>query len=149
MTTAETRKDPRAIIDSDVNNKNAVQTDQRSVGRHGHKQGGGTVDTLNYMTGDIPYAELQNIPGVSTMALYAKLNADNMSIFRRVGGTSSLPQGGKVIAYWNIGLLLKFVSDSGTIVSSRVSCLPKARQKQVESAVKIARFLALLPFTEH
>ncbi|MBL0725812.1 MAG: 30S ribosomal protein S18 [Alphaproteobacteria bacterium] len=53
------------------------------------------------------------------------------------------------ISYHNIPLLLKFISANGRIVPSRISSVSYAVQKELERAIKIARFLGLLPYVEY
>lgn len=49
------------------------------------------------------------------------------------------------IDYKNISLLQKFINDRGKLVSRRVSGISAKAQRQMTSAVKRARYLALLP----
>ena len=49
------------------------------------------------------------------------------------------------IEYKNLALLQRFVSDRGKIISRRVSGLSAVEQRRLASAIKMARFLALLP----
>ena len=50
-----------------------------------------------------------------------------------------------VIDYKNISLLQKYLTDRGKIFSRRVSEVTAREQRQLVSAIKRARFLALLP----
>ena len=52
------------------------------------------------------------------------------------------------IDYKDINLLRKFVSDRGKIRARRVSGLSSQNQREVARAVKTARELALLPYTQ-
>jgi|UniRef100_A0A7V3PSQ0 small subunit ribosomal protein S18 len=45
--------------------------------------------------------------------------------------------------------LKDFLTERGKIVSSRISGLCALHQRRLANAIKIARNLALLPFTEH
>ena len=51
------------------------------------------------------------------------------------------------VDYKDINLLRQFISDRGKIRSRRVSGLTPQQQRQVATAVKNAREMALLPFT--
>jgi len=140
------QKETKLIVDKDIDV--VVRREAAPVTR---QRGIASVDnTLNFMTGDISYEELKRIPGVSTMALRAKENAGDVSIFQKKDYTAPLAQGGlQRIAYWNLPLLSLFVSESGRIVPIRISGISKERQKQLEHAIKIARFLALMPFMKY
>ena len=114
-------------------------------------RGMATVEsTLNSMTGDISYEELSKIPGISTMALKAKENVSDISIFQKKDYVSSINNCPiSDISYTNIPLLSKFISANGRIVPSRISTLDHASQKQLERCIKLARFLGFLPYVEY
>jgi len=57
-------------------------------------------------------------------------------------------EGIKEIDYKDIGLLKGFVSETGRIIPSRNTGTKAKYQRQLASAVKHARYLALLPFTD-
>nr|YP_009662737.1 ribosomal protein S18 [Amphilophium carolinae]QCU48259.1 ribosomal protein S18 [Amphilophium carolinae] len=50
------------------------------------------------------------------------------------------------INHKNIGLISRFISQQGKILSRRVTKLTLKQQRLVTKAIKIARILALLPF---
>jgi small subunit ribosomal protein S18 len=52
------------------------------------------------------------------------------------------------IDYKDLGLLKQYVSESGKIVPSRITGTSAKYQRQLASAIKRARFLALMPFTD-
>jgi small subunit ribosomal protein S18 len=54
----------------------------------------------------------------------------------------------KEIDYKDINLLKAFVSETGTIVPSRITGTKARYQRQLSKAIKRARFLALLPYCD-
>ena len=54
----------------------------------------------------------------------------------------------EVVDYKDIALLRKFMSDRGKIRSRRVTGLSPKRQREVSMAIKNAREMALLPYTQ-
>lgn len=52
------------------------------------------------------------------------------------------------IDYKDIDLLKGYVSESGKIVPSRITGTGAKYQRQLSTAIKRARFLALLPYTD-
>ncbi|KAH7287066.1 hypothetical protein KP509_32G035900 [Ceratopteris richardii] len=55
----------------------------------------------------------------------------------------------ETIDYKNISLLRRFVSEQGKILSRRMNRLTSKQQRLVATAVKRARILALLPFSNN
>ena len=54
----------------------------------------------------------------------------------------------ELVDYKDIALLRKFMSDRGKIRSRRVTGLSAKRQREVAMAIKNAREMALLPYTQ-
>lgn len=52
------------------------------------------------------------------------------------------------IDYKDLNLLRAFITETGKIVPSRITGTKANYQRQLASAVKRARFLALLPYTD-
>lgn len=53
------------------------------------------------------------------------------------------------IDYKDLATLKNYVTETGKIVPSRITGTSARYQRQLASAIKRARFLALLPFTDH
>jgi len=54
----------------------------------------------------------------------------------------------KEIDYKDIGLLKKFITESGKVVPSRITGTKAPFQRRLSKAIKLARFIALLPFCD-
>jgi len=52
------------------------------------------------------------------------------------------------IDYKDIALLKNYITESGKIVPSRITGTSAKYQRQLSSAIKRARFVALLPYTD-
>ena len=48
----------------------------------------------------------------------------------------------------NIDILKQFITETGKIIPARVSGITAPEQRKLTKAVKIARFLALIPYTD-
>lgn len=57
-------------------------------------------------------------------------------------------EGVKEIDYKDLDLLRQYVSETGKVVPSRITGTSAKYQRQLATAVKRARFLALLPYTD-
>lgn len=64
---------------------------------------------------------------------------------RNKGCPLSHPKAPKV-DYKNINLLKKFLSEKGKIMPSRITSVSAKKQRELATAVKRARYLALLPY---
>ena len=51
-----------------------------------------------------------------------------------------------VIDYKDVRLLQRFVSERGKIVPSRITAVSAKKQRELATAIKRARFMALLPY---
>ncbi len=56
--------------------------------------------------------------------------------------------GENLIDYKNLQFLEQYIGETGKIIPSRVTGIPVKQQRQIASAIKHARFLALLPYCD-
>jgi len=68
--------------------------------------------------------------------------------FRRRKYCRFTAEGITEIDYKDLNLLKAYVSESGKIVPSRITGTKAKYQRQLTTAIKRARFLALLPYTD-
>ena len=54
-----------------------------------------------------------------------------------------------IIDYKNLGYIKKYISEAGKLFPCRVSGLNASEQRKMNKAVKIARFLALIPYCDN
>jgi len=57
-------------------------------------------------------------------------------------------EGIKHVDYKDVDLLKDFITENGKIIPARITGTKAKYQRQLTSAVKVARFLALLPYTD-
>lgn len=69
-------------------------------------------------------------------------------LFRRRKFCRFTAEGIKEIDYKDIGLLKDFINENGKIIPARITGTKARYQRQLSIAVKRARFLALLPYTD-
>ncbi len=63
--------------------------------------------------------------------------------------TCPFSSGQVVIDYKDVDMLKRYVSDRGKLLPSRITGVSAKYQRQLTAAVKRARQLALLPYTDH
>ena len=54
----------------------------------------------------------------------------------------------KEVDYKDVGLLKDFINENGKIIPARITGTKTGYQRQLSDAIKRARFLALLPYTD-
>jgi small subunit ribosomal protein S18 len=69
--------------------------------------------------------------------------------FRRRKFCKFTAEGIEEIDYKDLNLLKQFVGETGKIVPSRITGTKARYQRQLAAAVKRARYLALLPYTDN
>jgi small subunit ribosomal protein S18 len=68
--------------------------------------------------------------------------------FRRRKFCRFSAEGAAEIDYKDITMLKNYITESGKIVPSRITGTSAKYQRQLSTAIKRARFLALLPYTD-
>jgi small subunit ribosomal protein S18 len=68
--------------------------------------------------------------------------------FRRKKYCRFTAEGIKEIDYKDVQLLKGYITENGKIVPSRITGTKARYQRQLSTAIKRARFLALLPYTD-
>jgi len=68
--------------------------------------------------------------------------------FRRRKFCRFTAEGIKEVDYKNIDILKNYITESGKIVPSRVTGTRAKYQRQLSVAIKRARYLSLLPYTD-
>ncbi|HEY5790115.1 MAG TPA: 30S ribosomal protein S18 [Gammaproteobacteria bacterium] len=68
--------------------------------------------------------------------------------FRRRKFCRFTAEGVKEIDYKDLGTLKNYITETGKIVPSRITGTKAKYQRQLSTAIKRARFLALLPYSD-
>ena len=69
--------------------------------------------------------------------------------FRRKKFCRFTAEGVAEIDYKDLNLLRQYITETGKIVPSRITGTKSKYQRQLATAVKRARFLALIPYTDN
>jgi small subunit ribosomal protein S18 len=69
--------------------------------------------------------------------------------FRRRKFCKFTAEGVTEIDYKDLGTLRQYLSENGKIVPSRITGTKAKFQRQLQTAIKRARFLALIPYTDN
>src|SRR5687767_6090102 len=72
----------------------------------------------------------------------------NRSFSRRRKFCRFTAEGVKQIDYKDLAILKQYITETGKIVPSRITGTKAFYQRQLASAIKRARYLALLPYTD-
>ena len=70
------------------------------------------------------------------------------ALFKRKKFCRFTAEGVKEIDYKDIEVLKDFVNETGKIIPARITGTAAGYQRQLSQAIKRARFLALLPYTD-
>ena len=72
----------------------------------------------------------------------------NRPLFKRRKFCRFTAEGIKEVDYKDIAILKDFINENGKIIPARITETKARHQRQLSVAVKRARFLALLPYTD-
>lgn len=78
----------------------------------------------------------------------AKEKMANRPLFKRKKFCRFTVEGVKTIDYKDIDTLKDFISENGKIIPARITGTKAYYQRQLNTAIERARFLALLPYTD-
>ena len=70
------------------------------------------------------------------------------NVFKRRKFCRFTAEGIKQIDYKDISILKDFISENGKIIPARITGTKAKYQRQLSTAIKRARFLALIPYTD-
>ncbi len=70
------------------------------------------------------------------------------NLFRRTKFCRFTAEGIAQVDYKDIGILKDFISENGKIIPARITGTKAKYQRQLSTAIKRARFLALLPYSD-
>ena len=68
--------------------------------------------------------------------------------FRRRRYCRFTAEGVKEIDYKDLNTLKAYITETGKIVPSRITAVSAKKQRELSKAIKRARYLALLPYTD-
>ncbi len=89
----------------------------------------------------------EDIPIVPNSALFNKISSASTSIDRSKCVIENLDE--KTINYKNIAFLRGYTSENGRILPRRMTGISRKKQNMLQRAIKVARKLGLLPYTDH
>jgi small subunit ribosomal protein S18 len=75
-------------------------------------------------------------------------NPNGAALFRRRKFCRFTAEGVKEVDYKDIDVLKDFVNENGKIIPARITGTKSKFQRQLSVAIKRARFLALMPYTD-
>jgi small subunit ribosomal protein S18 len=77
-----------------------------------------------------------------------KGNRESSRYFRRKRYCRFTAEGVKEIDYKDVNILKNYITETGKIVPSRISGTNSRYQRQLATAIKRARYLALIPYSD-
>ena len=80
--------------------------------------------------------------------LKAKEKLANRPLFKRKKFCRFTAEGIKAIDYKDIDILKDFINENGKIIPARITGTKTFYQRELNTAIERARFLALMPYTD-
>ncbi len=75
-------------------------------------------------------------------------DSGNRGLFKRRKFCRFTAEGVKEVDYKDVEVLKEFITENGKIIPARITGTKTHYQRQLSTAIKRARFLALLPYTD-
>ena len=75
-------------------------------------------------------------------------DSGNRGLFKRRKFCRFTAEGVKEVDYKDVDVLKEFITENGKIIPARITGTKAHYQRQLSAAIKRARFLALLPYTD-
>ncbi|MDP2433776.1 MAG: 30S ribosomal protein S18 [Pseudomonadota bacterium] len=75
-------------------------------------------------------------------------NPNGAALFRRRKFCRFTAEGVKEVDYKDIDVLKDFINENGKIIPARITGTKAKFQRQLSTAIKRSRFLALMPYTD-
>ncbi|MEW6131916.1 MAG: 30S ribosomal protein S18 [Pseudomonadota bacterium] len=75
-------------------------------------------------------------------------DSGNRGLFKRRKFCRFTAEGVKEVDYKDVEVLKEFITENGKIIPARITGTKSHYQRQLSTAIKRARFLALLPYTD-
>lgn len=75
-------------------------------------------------------------------------DSGNRALFKRRKFCRFTAEGVKEVDYKDVEVLKEFINENGKIIPARITGTKTHFQRQLSTAIKRARFLALLPYTD-
>lgn len=75
-------------------------------------------------------------------------DSGNRALFKRRKFCRFTAEGVKEVDYKDVDVLKEFITENGKIIPARITGTKSHYQRQLSTAIKRARFLALLPYTD-
>ena len=86
------------------------------------------------------------LTGLAGPVTVAEAQAGERSTFRRLKTSPSVDPNTPKIDYKDSKLLMRYVSERGKVVPTRITAVSAKKQRELARAIKRARFLGLLPY---
>lgn len=89
----------------------------------------------------------EDVPIVPNSALFNKISSSSTNLNKSKCALENFDE--KTINYKNIAFLRGYTSENGRILPRRMTGISRKKQNMLQNAIKVARKLGLLPYTDH